>query len=79
MPVSYTHLTKEEKQEYINQFLRKYKLKVSNKCNLIYELSKKEMLQIEKELMYIVVKSRANNIHTITDKFLPVSYTHLSI
>ena len=63
-------ITKEEKQEYINQFLRKYKLKVSNKCNLIYELSKKEMLQIEKELMYIVVKSRANNIHTITDKFL---------
>ena len=63
-------ITKEEKQEYINQFLRKYKLKVSNKCNLIYELSKNEMIQIEKELMYIVVKSRANNIHTITDKFL---------
>lgn len=63
-------ITKEEKQKYINQFLRKYKLKVSNKCNLIYELSKNEMLQIEKELMYIVVKSRANNIHTITDKFL---------
>lgn len=63
-------ITKEEKQEYINQFFRKYKLKISDKCNLIYELTKQEMLQIDRELMYLAVKSKANNIHTITDKFL---------
>lgn len=63
-------LTNEEKQEYISQFFRKYKLKVSNKCNLIYELSKQEMIQIDRELMYITVKSKANKVSTITDKFL---------
>lgn len=63
-------VTNEEKQEYIRQFFRKYKLKVSNKCNLIYELTKQEMIQIDRELMYITVKSKANKVQTITDKFL---------
>lgn len=63
-------ITKDEKQEYISQILKKYKLKVSNKCNYIYELSNEDMIQIDRELMYLAVKSRANNVHTITDNFL---------
>lgn len=63
--------TKEENQNYIEQKLKHNKLKVSNKCNFINELSKLDTIsKIDSELLYIAVKSRANNVHTITDNFL---------
>ena len=63
--------TKEEKQKYITQKLKNNNLKVNNKCNFINELSKMETIsKIDNELLYIAVKSKANNVHSITDKFL---------
>lgn len=62
--------TTSEKHKYIEQKLKCNHLKISNTCNLIKELETKEIAEIEKDLLYIIVKAKANNITTINDKFL---------
>lgn len=62
--------TTSEKNKYIKQKLKCNHLKISNTCNIIKELETKEIAEIEKDLLYIIVKAKANNITTINDKFL---------
>ena len=63
--------TNEEKEKYITEKLNYNKLRVNPKCNFINELSKLDSIsKIDSELLYITVKSKANKVNTITDKFL---------
>ena len=62
--------TTSEKHKYIKHKLKCNHLKISNTCNLIKELETKEITEIEKDLLYVIVKAKANNITTINDKFL---------
>lgn len=61
--------TEEEKQNYINKKLQDNNIKVKSNT-FINELVKEDISKINKELMYITVKSKANKQNIITDKFL---------
>ena len=62
--------TTSERHKYIEQKLKCNHLKVSNTCNFIEKLEIKEIAEIDKDLLYVIVKAKANNIKTINDKFL---------
>ena len=61
--------TEEEKQNYISKKLQDNNIKVKSNT-FINELVKEDISKINKELMYITVKSKANKQNIITDKFL---------
>lgn len=61
--------TEEEKQNYISKKLQDNNIKVKSNT-FINELVKEDISKIDKELMYITVKSKANKQNIITDKFL---------
>lgn len=63
-------LTLEEKKEHITSKLKKNNVQVSKKCNFVNELSKVDIQQIDKELLYVLVKCKANHIDLITNDFL---------
>ena len=60
----------EEKQNYIFLRLKKHKISVSKSCCLISELAKQDIHLIDKELLYILVKSKCNKVKNITNDFL---------
>ena len=62
--------TTSERHKYIEQKLKSNHLKVSSTCNFIEKLETKEIAEIDKDLLYVIVKAKANNIKTINDKFL---------
>ncbi len=62
--------TAEEKQQYILHFLQKNKIKVGANSKFVDILSREDMIDIDRQLMYVAVKSKANKASTITDAFL---------
>lgn len=61
--------TEEEKQNYISKKLQDNNIQVKSNT-FINELVKEDISKINKELMYITIKSKANKQNIITDKFL---------
>lgn len=59
----------EEKQRYITETLKSNKIKI-NSSTLVSNLANQDIGKIDKELLYLVVKCKANHTNTITDKFL---------
>lgn len=63
-------LTEDDKIKYIQDRLKKNKIKVAKKCNLVDKLANQELSTIDNELLYLAVKCRVNNVNKITNSFL---------
>lgn len=62
--------TPDEKGKYIKEKLQKNHITIDKNCELIEKLMQEEMATIDKQLLYLTVKSKVTNIETITDDFL---------
>ena len=64
-------LTEKEIENYVLEKLKKYNTTISDDCDyLIEKLTKYDIVTIDKEIMYLVVKSIATKTNKITNKFL---------
>lgn len=63
-------LSLEDKKKLISEKLLKNNVKVSTKCDFIDKLSKCDLTKVESEVLYAIVKCRANKVDTITNDFL---------
>ena len=63
-------LSLEDKKKLISEKLLKNNVKVSTKCDFIDKLSKCDLTKVESEVLYAIVKCRANKVDTITNNFL---------
>lgn len=64
-------LTEKEIENYVLEKLKKYNITISDDCDyLIEKLTKYDIVTIDKEIMYLVVKSIATKTNKITNKFL---------
>ena len=70
----YAEITKDltivEKQKYILDMLDKHNIKVAEDTYFIRVLTKKNIMIIDKELLYVTIKSKATNTNIITNEFL---------
>lgn len=62
--------TPDEKSKYIKDKLHKNHITVAKNCDFVQKLMMEEMATIDKQLLYLTVKSKVTNIETITDDFL---------
>lgn len=64
-------LTEKEIKNYVLEKLKKYNITISDDCDyLIEKLTKYDIVTINKEVMYIIVKSKATKTNKITNEFL---------
>lgn len=63
-------LTDSEKQQVILDKLNQYDISVASDCNVIKKLVLEDITKVEKEILYLLVKCKANKTTTITNDFL---------
>lgn len=62
--------TPDEKSKYIKDKLHKNHITVAKNCDFVQKLMMEEMATIDRELLYLCVKCKANKVKNITDDFL---------